>query len=262
MNAPADLHEERVGHFRLTWREPLTRDQLLEHIDADGEVLKDSRKACIRRVGEYVVKNTRSRGLMSALKHLLQPARHRQGWTAALALEQRGIPAPRAVALVEVCWLGCVYANVIVSEYLDGYINIEDYLADRLESGWGPAEVDAYLEGIARHVNDLCAAGVYHNDLAGKNILTRDGRSFVFIDLDGIVLDRPYTEDRRFKNHVQLYDSLLDHVDHDRLVPFLHQMLPDSVPREPWIDRVVAAQRARRERTLKKWAVEGRTKGA
>jgi tRNA A-37 threonylcarbamoyl transferase component Bud32 len=256
-----DLRTGRVGNLYVTYRGDLTAQEVLELIAKPGDTLKSSWKSDTRRVGKYVVKDTRGKGLVSIIKHTFQRARNRLGWTAALALEERNVPAPRAIAFVEARWFGIILGNVIVSEYLDGFHNMEEEARQMIEAGAGGEAVTGYLERLGDTVAGLETAGVCHNDLAGKNVLTRDGSSFVFIDLDGILLDQPYVEKHRFRNHVQLYDSLLDYFDSEHLLAMLRRLLPDGIDEADWMKRVVEAQRVRRERTLAKWAVEGRTRG-
>ncbi len=108
-------------------------------------------------------------------------------------------------------------------------------------------------------MNRLTAIGAIHTDLAGKNVLTRDGESFYFIDLDGIVLGEAFDEMRQLQLHVQLYDSFIDRCDDALLVPFLKAMLPQDYPQfETWIARVKAAQAVRRARTVAAWKREGK----
>ena len=88
----------------------------------------------------------------------------------------------------------------------------------------------------------------FHADLSGKNIFTKDGSKFYFIDLDGVVLSAHYTEELLLKNHIQLYDSFCDFCDHNTLARFHARMLPETEHLETWMRRVVEGQRARRRR--------------
>jgi hypothetical protein len=195
---------------------------------------------------------------MGVLKHTLQRARYRRGWEAALHLERRGVPVARAHAFVEHVRFGVILGNVLCTDYLDGCVDVEAFAGGMIREGVDGATIHGYLERIAESVNLLCASGAYHNDLAGKNILTPDGERFFFIDLDGIVLNRPYTDELRLKNHVQLYDSFIDKWDDTLLVPFIRQMLPDPQDAGIWMNKVRAAQATRRARTEAIWHKQGK----
>jgi hypothetical protein len=244
--------------LRIQRRPDVALDTVLEQIRTLGEILKASRKAETLRVGEWIVKRSRGEGGLGILKHTFQRDRYRQGWHAALHLEARGVPVPRPLAFIERARLGVILGNVLCTEYLDGCVDVEAFADGMIREGVEEAVVQGYLERIAEVVNLLCASGAYHNDLAGKNILTPDGERFFFIDLDGIVLDRPYTDALRLKNHVQLYDSFIDKWDDALLVPFIRQMLPDPEDIDAWMMRVRSAQAVRRARTEAIWRRQGK----
>ncbi len=252
---------ERVGGLRVTRRRDVPLEKVLEVLDKPGDVLKASHKSETLRVGDWVVKRSRNAGGVAVLKHTLQQARYRRGWEAALHLEQCGVPVSRAHALVERRWMGFILGNVLCSDYLGGCVNVEAFADGLIRDGAGDRDVAGYLERIAEAVNQLCSSGAYHNDLAGKNILTRDGERFYFIDLDGIVLNRPYTEALQLKNHVQLYDSFIDRWEDARLVPFIRRMLPDPSDLDAWMARVRAGQAIRRARTEAIWRKQGKRRG-
>ncbi|MBN2311982.1 MAG: hypothetical protein JXR94_23595 [Candidatus Hydrogenedentes bacterium] len=233
-------------------------ERVLDALDAPGELLKASAKSRIRRVGDWVLKGGGT-GPIATLKRSILRARYRQGWMAACHLERHGVQAPRPYAFIEYGRLGIITRNILIMEYLDGCRNVEHFADAQLESGWREADVAAYLDALADAVNGLCASGAYHTDLAGKNILTRDGTSFWFIDLDGIQLNRPYTEQMRLRNHVQLYDSLCDRWDDRLLEPFIRRMLPEPARLADWMSAVRRAQTVRRARTLAIWHTTGQS---
>ncbi len=255
-----DIIVERHDDLRVQRRPDVALDTVLEVMRKPGEILKSSHKAETLRVGGWVVKRSRNEGGVGVVKHTFQRARYRQGWEAALHLEKRGVPVARAHAYVERVRFGFILCNVLCTDYLDNCVDVETFADGMIREGVDDVTVEGYLERIAEAVNLLCASGAYHNDLAGKNILTPDGERFYFIDLDGIVLNRPYTDDLRLKNYVQLYDSFIDRWDDGLLVPFVRHMLPEPGNVDAWMDRVRPAQVKRRARTEAIWAREEREK--
>ena len=253
-----DLTVERCGPLRVTRRAELPLARVLEVMRAPGELLKVSRKSQTLRVNDWVVKRSRKEGGLGMLKHTVRRARYRQGWEAALHLERHGVPIPLARAYVERSRFGVVFGNVMMMDYLDGCVDVEAFADGLIRAGASDAEIHCYLERIAESVNVLCSSGAYHNDLAGKNILTPDGEHFYFIDLDGIVLHRPYAEERRLQNHIQLYDSFIDRWGDAYLEPFIRQMLPRPGRLKEWMRQVRAGQAARRARTEALWTQQGR----
>jgi len=254
----SDIIVEGAGGYRVRRRADVPLETILEAIRKPGEILKTSHKAETLRVGEWIVKRSRYEGVLGVLKHTFQRGRYRQGWEAALHLEQRGVSVARAHAFVERTRFGFVLGNVLCTDYLDGCVDVEAFADGMIREGVDTDTIQGYLERIAEAVNLLCASGAYHNDLAGKNILTPDGERFYFIDLDGIALNRPYTDDLRLKNHVQLYDSFIDRWDDELLVPFIRQMLPEPGDVVAWMDQVRSAQALRRARTEAIWLRQGR----
>lgn len=252
-----EIVEARDGPLRVTRRAEIPLERVLEVLRAPGELLKASHKSETLRVNDWVVKRSRKEGGLGVLKHTARRTRYRQGWEAALHLERHGVPIPLARAYVERSRLGIVFGNVMMMDYLDGCVDVEAFADGLLRAGASDAEIQGYLERLAETVNVLCSSGAYHTDLAGKNILTPDGERFYFIDLDGIVLNRPYAEERRLQNHIQLYDSFIDRLGDAYLEPFIRQMLPRPGRLQSWMAEVKAGQTARRARTDAIWAKQG-----
>ena len=225
-------------------------------LDEGGEILKESEKFWTRRVGHVVVKETRRRSFMQTLKSTLFRKRYRRAWEVAHFLKGQGILVPTPIAYAESGALGfgagtlsIVTGSATVSEFLDGYCNVEEY--GRFLERESPADrgrVDSFLSVVADAVNALTETGAYHSDLSGKNIFTADGRACTFIDLEAVHLNRAYTRAERLKNHVQLYDSFCDLWDEDLLGPFIAKMTPEEWDDDVWFAEVREAQRARRSR--------------
>jgi hypothetical protein len=251
---------ERRGSWTIQHRADVDVETVYVALAAPAETLKRSRKSLTRRMGAWVVKESR-RGFVEAFKHTLRPGRYRQGWRAALHLARHGVPVPRPVAFAERRFGPIILGNVFICEYLDGWVNVEEYARRIVRDGAEEEAVRAFLSRLAGVVNSLSAANAYHSDLSGKNIFTRDGTAFRLIDLDGVVLGRPYTDERRLKNHVQLYDSFCDYWPDFVLGSFIRELSPEDVDFTEWFQRVRQAQAARRARTEAVWARQGRTPG-
>lgn len=223
-----------------------------------GETIKVSRKSITRRVGDWVIKESRLERGLGVVKHTLARSRYRTGWRAAQYLAARGVPIPVPIGYIEWRVAGVIARNAFICEYLNCACNVEHHAKALHQAGAPQQEIATFLAGIADAVNALNAAGAYHADLSGKNLFTRGGEEFFFIDLDGVQVGATYTEARRFKNHVQLYDSFCDIFGDDLLGPFLARMLPDGRNAREWTAQVRAGQRERRAIIEAKWRKQGK----
>jgi len=209
-------------------------------------------------VGSWVVKESAANPVTGAVRHTFLRNRYRRGWRAAVHLQEAGVLVPAPIAYVERYRAGVVWKNAVIVEFLGGYCNVEQFVKARLEKGAGPCSFESFFAKLAAAVNALCRAETYHSDLSGKNIFTIDGSTFYFIDLDGCVLGRAYTEDLRLRNHVQLYDSFCDWFPDEIMSRFLSKMLDPNHDIVDWMDRVRVAQARRRARTVAAWRKQGK----
>ena len=256
------IRVERHGTMRLYLEEGVEAHKVLEAIQSPGEILKSSPKATTRRVGEWVVKMTQGNSLWTRIKMTFAPGHYRRAWRSSRHLFRHGLLAPEPFAYVEWSRAGLRHRCALLTRYLDGYVNVEEYARRLMARSAGEEGSRAFLGALAYAVNALAACGAYHGDLSGKNIFTRDGASFVFIDLDGVYVGQAYTDTLRMRNHVQLYDSFCDLWGPDILDPFIGAMLPEGSARPAWIEQVHAGQAARRARIERVWAKEGRQPGS
>ncbi len=111
--------------------------------------------------------------------------------------------------------------------------------------------MEVFLNELARSVNRLEQSGAYHADLSGKNIFTKDGKVFYFIDLDDVLLGAPSSAESRLKNHIQLYDSFCDFVPESILRAFIAGMAAPATDFDAWFRRVQEGQKIRRARHLR-----------
>lgn len=236
----------------MTCRPSIDADEVRDALDDAGEVLKDSYRSRTSRVGAWVIKKSRWDGGRALIRHTLR-RNHRRAWEAAVYLLKSEVNVPAPYALVEHSVAGICWGSAFVSEYLDGFHNVEDHARKIAAGNVHPNEVHGFLGALARAVNGLNETGAYHGDLSGKNIFTRNGASFYFLDFDAVELGVEYSNERRMKNHIQLYDSFCDLWDDDFLEPFILAMMPGGYVPPTWMQNVKVGQRARRERTEAIW---------
>ncbi len=248
-----DLQTVRRGLKRLYLRKEVTPEAVTAALKAPGDPLKASRKASVKVVGEWVVKRSHGRFGTGLARHTFRRTRYRRAWLAAHRLGSYGVLVPEPIAYVE--WgMGILWRNAFVTAHLDGCRNVEDFLRALIQRGGARDTLEGFLERLADAVNRLSGSGAYHADLSGKNIFTRDGQEFYFIDLDAVELDREYTDELRLKNHIQLYDSFCDELNDLLLVPFIERMLTHEHDLRVWMPAVRNGQKKRRDRIERKWA--------
>jgi hypothetical protein len=247
----------KQGAFTVWHRPEAELSDILTAVQNPGELLKESPKAVTWRTGPWVIKQS-ARGVRIALKQIAAGKQRKQAFDAAVFLENHRIPAARPVAYVERSAAGVTHRSWTITKYLDGCVDVEAFLDRMIANKAKNADIQQYLAGIASAVNVLVKAGVHHQDLAGKNILTRNGQIFFFIDLDAVTIGQGYTAEDRVKNHVQLYDSFCDRINDTYLEPFIAAMGTTTENIAMYMGAVKKAQKIRRARTEAIWKKEGR----
>ena len=234
---------------RLVWiREGIAQEAVYKALEDSASTLKRSDKFWTRRVGPWVVKSSEFAGCLDVFKRTLFCERYRRAWRAAQHLEAHGVAVPSPIAYLETRRWGLIFGNTLIVTLLGNATNVEVHAAQMHHFLARQAEVESFFQNLAEAVNALTRSGAYHADLSGKNIFSEDGTSFSFLDLDGVVLTEPYTDVRRLKNHIQLYDSFCDLYGDDVLGPFIARMTPPEADKALWMDRVRDGQKARRDR--------------
>jgi hypothetical protein len=256
--------DNSIKKSRLGWSvvyHPADRslESLRDMLNEGGETIKESSKARVRRVGEYIIKESLFAGGGGPIKHTLQRTRYRRAWFAAHHLKRHGVLVPEPVAFVERGALGIITGNAMLSSFLVGQRNVEQFLQVLIARNAGPDTIHLFLAALAHAINQLHACGARHGDLSGKNVFTADGRKFTFIDLDDVTLDGKHDEELELKNHVQLYDSFCDDLSDSIMVPFMEKLLPPGSDMRVWMPKVRAAQQERREAVEERWAREGKS---
>lgn len=252
-------HPVRQGLHVYHLRHDLSVEQVRKILAQPGDIIKRSRKSVVRRVGPWIIKESR-RNLIGLLKHTFQRDRYRQAWNAALYLRHHSIDVPEPVAFIETGLGGVIGGNTLIAQYLEWHRNVEQFLLALVQRGGGKDTIALFLERLADAVNRLRTAGAYHADLSGKNIFTRDGVHFYFIDLDSVILNAEYTEERCMKNMVQLYDSFCDLLNDAMLVPFIGRMLGPEHDLRLWMPRIRKAQQKRRLMAERRLEKQGKTR--
>ncbi len=253
-----DIHVARDGVCTYYLTPGVTVGAVKEALATEGETLKASPKSLTRRVEGWVVKESTGNTLPNLIKHTAARWRYRRGWTAARFLASRGVGVPKARAFMEERAGGVIWRQAYLCDYLDGCENVEQFARRLVEGDATEAQIGNFLKFLAQAVNGLCGAPAYHADLSGKNIFTKTGAEFYFIDLDSCQIRKAPRGLDLLKNHVQLYDSFCDVWDDATLDPFLEDLSRLSVGRGEWLRMVKAGQAQRRAEQEAKWASQGR----
>jgi len=252
---PKGFRRVKISGGTAYVRNDLEDKQLQALLAHQGEVLKVSSKSKVRRLGQWAVKEMHH-GFFS---RLIGRARHRSRhpWMAMNFLSLKEVPVPTPLAYIEYGRLGMVRSSAQIFEYLCFCYDVETWLSLQIREGMEGESIAGFLNRLAQAVNTLSASGAWHADLSGKNIMTREGLEFYFVDLDAVQLEDSYDDEKRLKNHVQLYDSFCDALSDALLVPFIQAMLPDHIDLRVWMPKVRKAQRERRAKVEAYWAKHG-----
>jgi Lipopolysaccharide kinase (Kdo/WaaP) family len=233
MNTDPPIQTLRRGRMRLQLFEETDPEKVIRALEKPGEVLQNTRKRAVRRVDDWVIKASRFNRGSGVVKHTFRRDRYRIGWRASVALFQRGVPVPRPRAFIEHGVFPIITGNTLISDYLHDCVDVKSWAEQHVEDERGPSPAD-FFAGLGDAINAFHGAGAYHQDLKTDNILTPDGESFYFIDLDDVVLDRPCPDSIRLKNHVQLYYGFSEIFPEETLLDFVSSMKPQGIPAEQW----------------------------
>lgn len=207
-------------------------DAVLNALQQPGQVLQNTRKRAVRRVDDWVIKASCFNRGTGVIKHTLRRNRYRTGWQASVALYNRGVPVPRPQAFIEHGIFPIITGNTLIIDYLHDCEDVKSWAERNLTEK--SRETDVFLERLGHAITKFHRAKAYHQDLKTDNILTPDGEHFYFIDLDDVVLDRPYPDSVRMKNHVQLYYGLSGIIPKETLLEFVTTMKPDDASVDVW----------------------------
>ncbi|MFN0059641.1 MAG: lipopolysaccharide kinase InaA family protein [Planctomycetota bacterium] len=218
----SDFHHLRRGSLRIWHRREVPQAALIsfsEETPSFTKIFKQRADTVVgvtqldvgARVLDIVVKTRRLTSLLARLAYRFYPGPLERAWGAARALEVRGIPTPRALALLVQRRWGLPVRAVLVTELVSNAKPLhtqlwEEYRAPRTRSR---RALYAQIRAIAEMVRRLHDTGIYHRDLNPMNLLVaRESAAAAWtaqlVDLDSIHLGRRLTQRRRQKNLVQL----------------------------------------------------------
>lgn len=233
---PSNIRTERHGPHLLHLTPETDSKEILDILNQEGTILKQTNKRLVMHVGSYVLKSRRDRGVLGTFRHTFLRGTYRRGWEVALRLHDAGIGVPKPRALYETRWKGLITGNVLISDYVPNLVFFWGSEFAPLEEKVPHEKVQASLKALSNALNRILDAGVYLRDLSRSNILTTNGSDFFFVDLDDAELDVPYTRKRRMRNHVHLYRQFRMLWPRATIEAFIRDLLPDSEPPAAWLD--------------------------
>jgi hypothetical protein len=226
--------------------------KLIETLESRGDPLQITKKRSVCRHGDWVVKKSLFDKGIGPLKHTFKRSRYRVGWNASVVLTNRGVPVAKPLGFIEYRVGGVIWTNCLVTEYLKDCVNIADYLRTHELDDEGKMN---FLRELTSAINQFIDSGAYNQDLKVQNLLTSDGKNFHFIDLDEVVLDKPYPADVRMKNHTQLLYGLNSYLTDTEKGIVINSLGVDGLALEQWreqVDEGVAAWIKRKEKLNEK----------
>lgn len=187
--------------------------------DPAARVLKDDAKTRVVRIKlpgkdgaarKLVAKRFRYRSPLRRLGFLFSESPAMRSLGGALLLEQKGFHTPEPLAALEFRgWKRLGTSYYLAAEVEDGCSLRAFWLdvAPALPTGERIRAGRSIIRGLAKLFAGLHAAGLYHGDLKGSNILMRDwkieARRFFLVDLDRVG-ERRLSPAERMKNLLQI----------------------------------------------------------
>jgi len=175
--------------------------------DLERAVKQTSKSVLTRHVIEghipFCVKGYQYLGPLYAVKSLFRKSRAVKSWTAAHGLLVRGIDTPLPLAVVEKKWGPFILESFLVTRWLTGVLELNEYLQHTPLQG----RKHAFIKALALAMRAVHDKGIYHGDLKSNNILVEDlgpeGWRFYFIDLDRVSFTRRVLFQERANNLAQ-----------------------------------------------------------
>ncbi len=165
------------------------------------------KKVVVKRISYRSVFFFDWRGLRFMLRKTFLGARGRRAWVAGNGLIARGIPTPQPIALIEKKFLGFTRDNILLTEYIDNTLSVDDHVSKYFNNGLNLGMMKKkrlFIEELARFVRAFHDTGIYHGDLSGRNILVKEGQrgnwEMFIIDLDAVSLWKKLTLRRRLQD--------------------------------------------------------------
>ncbi|MGR3309412.1 MAG: lipopolysaccharide kinase InaA family protein [Candidatus Brocadiales bacterium] len=165
------------------------------------------KKVVVKRISYRSVFFFDLRGIRFMLRKTFLGARGRRAWVAGNGLIARGIPTPQPIALIEKKFLGFTRDNILLTEYIDNTLSVDDHVSKYFNNGLNLGVMKKkrlFIEELARFVRVFHNTGIYHGDLSGRNILVKEEQrgnwEMFIIDLDAVSLWKKLTLRRRLQD--------------------------------------------------------------
>jgi tRNA A-37 threonylcarbamoyl transferase component Bud32 len=195
------------------------------------------------------------RGLKFILIRIFLGTRGRRAWIAGNGFAVRGIPTPQPIALVERKFFGFTRDDILLTEYIDDSLSVNDYISKHFSNEYNPTESPLLKEGmgvkkkrlfieeLARLVRSFHDTGIYHSDLSGRNIIVREGQpghwEMYIIDLDAVSLWKKLTLRRRLKDLARINNVCPDCITNTDRMRFFKAYFRGRSPRDhEYIERI------------------------
>ena len=189
------------------------------------QVLKKTSKETVAMISgthngkelKVLVKESVFPHLLSALRYNFCKSRAKKYWIASRGLKVRGIETPLSLAFIEKKELGLPRQNILLTEYIDRALELNDYVLGNFKGVLSKNEMQKkkrFLGKFAQRLRELHERGIYHADLKSNNILIKEKSDeewrFYFIDLDRVAFKESLSFDQRSNNLAQINASVAD----------------------------------------------------
>lgn len=159
-------------------------DTLLSGVGGNHLLLKKGRGhqviMTVNSDGKRAIKLYTPKKGLRGLLHSLLPSKAFMEYCVTQRLFSLGVPVPKPLAAAERRWFPGNGKSILITEYMEGYERV-----NRVFSSMEGEERGPFLEALARFVKRLHATCFCHADLWARNILVKDKKDFLVIDMDG-----------------------------------------------------------------------------
>jgi hypothetical protein len=148
--------------------------------------------------GTFFVKNFYSGNIASFFKDLFRRPKHKRAYFFSKTLYNSRIPTPRPLGLY-VLRIGFRFQALLVLEWIPQIENLAHYFSKHYDKSTNRDYSRVALRQLATLMGQLHLKGLYHGDLVGNVIISRDGSTLktYLIDLEDL---SSLSERRRVKN--------------------------------------------------------------
>ncbi len=179
------------------------------------ELVKDGRTstvACLdvkagNQTKRIYIKRYNNRGSIDLLKNIFRASRAKKSWKGARILTLHGFLVPETIAFLDSRRFRLLKKSFVFSEAIPAAVNVKLFFKKKFASA-PLKQKHSFIRQFAYLIKRLHTKGIYHADLAGKNILVKraNAKGFVFylIDLDRVLKREKIKRRRKFKNLSQL----------------------------------------------------------